>query len=89
MSGPLEARTPGGSHATSPDSARCVLCGGRPVAVVGIFEPREPWRYWPSAPEPGKVRWILYGLCAGCMGPRAAEAVEAELLRRMAGEGRR
>lgn len=88
MSGPWAVETANGEHALSSDPASCTLCGAGPVAVVGLFGPAEPWRYCADPPGADRLRAIVYGLCAGCSGPGAPEAVEAELLARMEGHPR-
>ena len=85
MTGAWSLETANGEHALSSEPARCTLCGAGPVAVVGLFGPAEPWRYCADPPAPDRLRAIVYGLCAGCLGPDAPEAVEAELLRRTGG----
>lgn len=66
--------------------ARCILCE-RPRAILGLFEPVDPWRYYPHPPAPGKVRPIAYALCRRCFDrPDRCEAVEAEILRRAESE---
>jgi len=68
-----------------PDLERCILCRRRRVHALAMFIPREPWLYCPAPPTPGKGRVLFYALCRRCFRrpDRAAEAVEAECLRRM------
>jgi hypothetical protein len=57
----------------------CALCG-RPAASVGVWIPTKTCSQRLGAP-PGKVRVVVYALCANCVAqPGAQDRVEAGLL---------
>jgi hypothetical protein len=63
----------------------CLLCGGLPVVMQGIFVPDTP-ELWGGTP--GKVRLLGYALCRSCQAlPDRTFRVEARIMAGLVGRG--